>query len=83
MQEPALAFFRVVFGALRATRTKPGHRESLAYNGRHHSLKSLSDDELLRRLSAVQGQSRLVEADVVDHIGEVDERRLYAREASP
>jgi hypothetical protein len=48
-----------------------------------HSLKSLSDDELLRRLSELLGQSRRIEADLVAHISEVDERRLYAREASP
>jgi len=48
-----------------------------------HSLKSLSDDELLRRLSEVLGQSRRSEADLVAHVGEVDSRRLYAREASP
>jgi hypothetical protein len=46
-------------------------------------LKSISDDELLRRLVELVGQSRRVEADLVAHIGEVDARRLYAREASP
>ena len=46
-------------------------------------LKSIPDDELLRRLSELLRQSRRVEADLVAHIGEVDERRLYAREASP
>jgi hypothetical protein len=48
-----------------------------------HELKSISDDELLRRLAELLRQSRRVEADLVAHIGEVDERRLYAREASP
>jgi hypothetical protein len=43
----------------------------------------VSDDELLRRLSSLLGESRRVEADLVDHIAEVDERRLYAREACP
>jgi hypothetical protein len=43
----------------------------------------VSDDELLRRLAALLGDARRVEADLVAHIGEVDERRLYAREASP
>jgi hypothetical protein len=47
------------------------------------ALTSLSDDELLRRLSRLLGQSRRDEADLVAHIGEVDSRRLYAREASP
>jgi len=48
-----------------------------------HSLTSFSDDELLRRLSDLLGRSRRDEADLVAHIGEVDRRRLYAREASP
>ena len=46
-------------------------------------LKTLSDDELLRRLSKLMCQSRRVEADLVAHIAEVDARRLYAREAMP
>jgi hypothetical protein len=50
---------------------------------RTHSLTSFSDDELLRRLSDLLGMSRRDEADLVAHIGEVDRRRLYAREASP
>ena len=50
---------------------------------RTHSLASFSDDDLLRRLSDLLGRSRRDEADLVAHIGEVDRRRLYAREASP
>ena len=46
-------------------------------------LKSISDDELLRRLAELTRQSRRIESDLVAHIGEVDARRLYAREASP
>ncbi len=46
-------------------------------------LKSISDDELLRRLGELLHQSRRVEADLVAHIGEVDRRRLFAREAAP
>jgi hypothetical protein len=46
-------------------------------------LQSLSDDELLRRLFGLLSESRSVEADLVAHIGEVDARRLYAREAAP
>jgi uncharacterized small protein (DUF1192 family) len=46
-------------------------------------LHSISDDELLRRLGALARESRRVEADLVAHIGEVDERRLYARFAFP
>lgn len=48
-----------------------------------HDVRSLSDAELLRRLSSLVGQSRRVEADVVAHIAEFDQRRLYAREAAP
>ena len=44
-------------------------------------LKSMSDDELLCRLSGLVQESRRVEADLVAHIAEVDARRLYAREA--
>ena len=46
-------------------------------------LKSLSDDELLRRLADVLKRSRRVESELVAHIAEVDARRLFAREASP
>ena len=44
-------------------------------------LQSLSDDELLEHLSELVRQSRRIEADLVAHIGEVDERMLYARKA--
>ena len=47
------------------------------------SIRSLSDDEVLRRLSALLKAARRVEAVLVAHIGEVDARKLYAREASP
>ncbi|MFQ5788998.1 MAG: hypothetical protein ACE5JI_00820 [Acidobacteriota bacterium] len=50
---------------------------------RQRPLESVSDDELLRRLSDLLQQSRRVESELVAHIGEVDARRLYAREASP
>jgi hypothetical protein len=46
-------------------------------------LGAIPDDELLRRLAELINQSRRVEADLVAHIGEFDERRLYAREAAP
>jgi len=46
-------------------------------------LKSLSDDELLRRLSDLLAPSRRVEWVLVAHIAEVDARRLFAREAWP
>ena len=50
---------------------------------RTRSLEHVPDDELLRRLAELLRQSRRTEADLVAHIGEVDSRRLYAREASP
>ena len=46
-------------------------------------LSSISDDELLHRLSELLQQSRRVESELVAHIAEVDERRLFAREAFP
>jgi hypothetical protein len=46
-------------------------------------LAAISDDDLLRRLAEILSQSRRVEKDLVAHIAEVDERRLYAREAFP
>ena len=47
------------------------------------SLELVPDDELLRLLTDLLRQSRRTEADLVALIGEVDARRLYAREASP
>ena len=46
-------------------------------------LGSISDDDLLRRLGELTRESCRLESDLVAHIGEVDARRLYAREASP
>ncbi len=46
-----------------------------------HDLKSITDDELLRRLEGLVGQHRRVECELIAHIGEVDERRLYASRA--
>jgi hypothetical protein len=46
-------------------------------------LQSIPDDELLHRLAELMRQSRRAEADIVAHIAEVEERRLYAREAFP
>ena len=50
---------------------------------RTNELEFVPDDELLRRLAELLQDSRRAEADLVAHIGEVDVRRLYAREASP
>jgi HNH endonuclease len=47
------------------------------------TLQAVPDDELLKRLVELVSQSRRVEADLVAHIGEVDERRLFARQAFP
>jgi hypothetical protein len=47
---------------------------------REHLLGSLSDDELLRRLTALMDQHRQIESEVVAHISEVDERKLYLGE---
>jgi len=47
------------------------------------ALRTVSDDELLRRLTELVSQTRRVEADLVAHIGEVDARRLYAGQACP
>ena len=46
-----------------------------------HDPKTLPDDELLRRLSDLVQRSRRVEAVLVAHIAEVDDRRLYIRHA--
>jgi hypothetical protein len=43
-------------------------------------LQSIPDDELLRRLADILQQSRRVEAELVAHIGEVEGRKLYARD---
>jgi hypothetical protein len=46
-------------------------------------LASLPDDELLRLLAELLGHSRRCESNLVAHIGEVDERGVYSREAVP
>src|SRR5512144_1043188 len=43
----------------------------------------MSDDDLLRRLAELVAGSRHTEAALVAHIGEVDSRRLYVRQATP
>jgi hypothetical protein len=47
------------------------------------ALRSVSDDALMDRLTELVTQDRRVEADLVAHIGEVEERRLFARHAVP
>ena len=64
----------------------PGRRKPAAYIlivEDKRPLQSIPDDDLLHRLAELMGQARRVEADIVAHIAEVDERRLYAREAFP
>jgi hypothetical protein len=46
------------------------------------SISTLSDDELLRRVSELLKSSRRVESELVAHIGEVDARGLYAAKGS-
>ena len=46
------------------------------------SISEISDDELLLRLSKLLQNSRRVESELVAHIGEVDQRQLWARYAS-
>src|SRR5215831_16840365 len=47
------------------------------------SLHAVSDDDLLHRLGELVSQYRRIESDLVAHIGEADERRLFARLAFP
>lgn len=78
--------FEDVQGADRAWRALPGGRKHPAYivPMQHDThLQALTDDELLHRIDDLLGRSRVAEADLVAHIGEVDVRRLFAREASP
>ena len=73
-------------GPWRPARSIPGPRKVAAYIAGMEptrSLEQLTDGELLLRLADILRQSRRKEADLVAHIGEVDARRLYAREASP
>jgi hypothetical protein len=44
-------------------------------------LRTISDDDLLDRLTRLTRDSRRTEADLVAHMAEVDERKLYARHA--
>jgi hypothetical protein len=47
------------------------------------TVRSLGDDELLAGLTHLVAQDRRFEAEIVAHIGEIDERRLFARRAFP
>src|SRR5262245_36060752 len=80
-RERIAAIFRVppVFQSGRRGLSYIEDMESAAF----HTLQAVPDDELLRRLGELVSQSRRVEAELVAHIGEVDERRLFARFAFP
>ena len=47
------------------------------------ALRSVPDDTLMNRLTELVTQDRRVEVDLVAHIGEVEKRRLFARQAFP
>jgi hypothetical protein len=68
-----------------AWRSSEIHRKALCYTNRmttHKEIHALSDDELLRRLSDLLSRSRRFESELVAHIAEVDDRRLYLPHAS-
>jgi hypothetical protein len=48
----------------------------------NNNLRSLTDTELLGRLTNLVRQTRHVESELIAHMGEVDARRLYLREAA-
>ena len=68
----------VPHGGSEGTRNTPCYKENMATE----NLGTIPDDDLLARLSKLLKRSRHVEAELVAHIGEVDARRLYAREGS-
>jgi hypothetical protein len=55
----------------------------LAPTIRRMALESLSDDDVLTGLHDVLRQSRRVESSLIEHLAEVDARRLFARYAVP
>ena len=80
--------FEVISSVVRPSEATTGHRKCLTYtiymNNKYLNkpVSQLSDDELLHRLSELLQDSRRVEADLVAHIGELDERHLYRRSSS-
>ena len=70
---------------LRSTHAISRRRKSACYKKHMNKmdLTSLSNDELLLRVSKIVNQSRRVESMLVAHLAEVDVRRLYASEALP
>ncbi len=43
-------------------------------------LRNLSDDQLLTRFHELARRDHALEAELLAHLGEIDRRRLYARE---
>jgi hypothetical protein len=66
----------------------PVYEDGQSGAGRGHGgpsppTRGRTGDELLSRLCQLMRDARRVEADLIAHIAEVDERRLYVREAAP
>jgi len=74
---------RAAFGEFLAASDRPPASVDRALGVAVRPLASLPDDLLLERLREILGRSRRVEAELVAHMAEVDERRLWAREAFP
>ena len=76
-------------GSLAARSLRPSVRRATARLSCEHGLRDRSRAQRRARRRAAppprrsRSQSRRVEADLVAHIGEVDERRLYASQAFP
>ena len=68
--------------AIVAQRCAP-RRSYIAVMEQGRELHTVPDDALLLRLQELVAHSHRLEADLVAHIGEVDERRLFARQAFP
>src|SRR5262249_42600228 len=65
-------------------RGRAGLRKTTAYIAcmeHQRPLQTIPDEELLDRLAQLTRDSRHTEADLVAHVAEVDERKLYARKA--
>ena len=75
------AFERSTRGILRSKKHS-SYNVSMKHEIKIKSIATLSDDALLRGLSKLVQQSRRIEVELVAHIGEVEARRLFAREAT-
>ena len=54
----------------------------MKYKHLYKSISQMSDDEILRRLLELLQNSRRVEAELIAHMAEVDERRIYRKTSS-